>query len=217
MLFGLLQQSAPVYSVTVPAETPDVASIIYLAKQTFGEDTIDATTVHNSYRKNPYCGLIVKDAQNNVLGYMDFFLMKPETFDAFLDGKTSENHFESSDILPYGDPAAGNRVYLGGIVVFSDSANERGRIVQILLNGFARLMLAKYVNKDNTMDAYATGFSGQGLALLERLGFERLNDGTQRMDGLPLYRYHMSKSALEHLAQKNVRAERSYRLDIRDV
>lgn len=216
MLLSFLQQSPPTHSITIPAETPDVESAIHLAARAFGEATINPGTIYDSYRKNPYCHVIVKDNRNNVLGYTDFFLLRPETFDAFLAGEITENHIVSADILPYGDPSAGNRIYLGGIVVFSDSASERGRIVQMLLNGFARLMLARYVTQENPIDAYAAGFSGQGLALLERLGFGCVGEGSQRKDGQPLYHYHMTKPAVEYLAQQTLRAERNCRLEILD-
>ena len=212
----MLFNSKPSYSITTPAETSDVDSVIYLAREAFNDSTINATTVYDSYRKNPYCHLIVKDTANNIVGYTDFFLLRPQTFEAFLQGRITESHFVSDDILPFGSPEAHNRIYLGGIAVFTPFGSERGRIVQILLHAFTKLMLAKYITPENPeFTAYATGYSPEGLSLLERLGFTLISAGDTREDHQPLYQGKLNHATLTALANRFSRAERHYTLELR--
>ena len=213
MLFGAPKIT---HTITVPADVSDVDSTIYLASQVYGGETMNPSTLHEAYRKNPYSHLIVKDTKDNVLGYLDFFQLKSAVFEAFLQGTTTENYFEPSDVLAYGDPAAANRMYLAGMAAFTESWSERGRIVQMLLNGFARLLLAKYIPHAEYIEVYATGFSEEGSRLLQRTGFQCLNDGSARKDEQPLYRSAMDKAALQALANMTDRAERTCRLDIRN-
>ncbi len=212
----MLFSSAPRYDITTPAESSDVDSVIYLAREAFNDSTINATTVYDSYRKNPYCHLIAKDSANNIVGYTDFFLLRPATFDAFLQGRITESHFVSDDILPFGSPEAHNRIYLGGIAVFTPFGSERGRILQVLLHAFTQLMLAKYITPETPeYTAYATGYSQDGLNLLNRLGFTLMAPGEGREDNQPLYSGKLNQASLTAMANHFARAQRHYTLELR--
>ncbi len=191
----------PQYVIDIPTDYHDLDSVVSMSSSTFGDTNIDLGVLRDAYRRNPYSHICLKDTDDNLRGFLDFFLLAPETFDAFVAGTTEEALFTSKDILAYEDYAAQERIYLGAIVAYNSSGKaENGRSAQMMLYAFARLMLEKYgIAEGRTLQGYACGYSPEGVTLLERMGFTRVNDGSTRRDKYPLYTKTMDKADAERL------------------
>lgn len=191
----------PEHLIDIPTDYQDLDSVVGMSSTTFGETNIDLGVLRDAYRRNPYSHICLKDNDDNLRGFLDFFLLAPDTFDAFIAGTTEEALFTSKDILAYEEHAAQERIYLGAIVAYNSlSKSENGRSAQMMLYAFARLMLEKYgLNQGRTLQGYACGYSQEGVTLLERMGFTRLNDGADRRDKYPLYTKTLTKADAEKL------------------
>ncbi len=191
----------PQYVIEIPTDYHDLDSVVTMSSSTFGETNIDLGVLRDAYRRNPYSHICLKDKSDTLYGFLDFFMLAPDTFDAFIAGATEEGLFTSKDILSYEDSAKEDRIYLGAIVAYnSESKSENGRSAQMMLYAFARLMLEKYgLAEGRTLQGYACGYSPEGVVLLERMGFTRLTDGADRRDKYPLYTKTLDKADAEKL------------------
>ncbi|TKW61504.1 MAG: hypothetical protein DI628_02465 [Blastochloris viridis] len=208
----------PGYVIDIPTDYHDLDSVVSMSSTTFGETNVDLGVLRDAYRRNPYSHICLKDTDDNLCGFLDFFLLAPDTFDAFVEGTTEEGLFTSKDILPYEEYAAQNRIYLGAIVAYnSNSKAENGRAAQTMLYAFARLMLEKYgVAEGHVWQGYACGYSPEGVTLLERMGFTRVNDGADRRDKYPLYTKTLNKDDAEALIRTCERfSQRNCKLTLR--
>lgn len=202
----------PEYVIEIPTDYQDLDSVVSMSSSTFGDTNIDLGVLRDAYRRNPYSHICLKDSADNLRGFLDFFLLAPETFDAFMAGTTEEALFTSKDILAYEEHAAQSRIYLGAIVAYNSSSKaENGRTAQMMLYAFARLMLEKYgFAEGRTMQGFACGYSQEGIVLLERMGFTRISDGAERRDKYPVYTKTLTKADAEELARTCERFSQRY-------
>jgi hypothetical protein len=173
-----------------------------LARDYFGENSINPTRVSRMYAKNPETLITVYDEQGCIDGYVDYFPLAPEVGVKLADGSIDEREILESAILAFPDwrkLGSGRHIYLAGVVVDEESPHERGQRLQMLIWSVATIL--RELGFDGPNDrfcAIATAYSDSGARLLEKLGFSDAN--TQNKLG-KVYMREVGPSDVDNLLQ----------------
>lgn len=192
-----------IYLVDIPCTPAQLDDAIEVAQYYFGSDALPPPVVRRTYRINPYSFIVIRDAFGKVVGYVDNFCIADEFFERFISGDLIESELTPEMFAGAEQIEKLGRLYIGGIAIRSKSKFEIGKLTKCLLYCGCEVLLKKYMKSVDSIVLYATGFTKEGQALLEDLGFGLVQEGKDRRDGAPLYWLHVTRTAVSKYRRNN--------------
>jgi hypothetical protein len=183
----ILPEKGPAYAITIPADAADLEGAISLAKEAFGSNTIAPAVVREAFARNEFFIAIAKDTTGKIIGFVDYYILTAAAMDQILGGTIKESDFTKDHLAPMNEIEAARALYIGGIYVALDSEIERGRVVGGLVTAIMKLIRSKVVSDKTNVRMYAAAYGSKGIPILDRLGFNRINDAGKRADESALY------------------------------
>lgn len=164
----------------------------HLAHEIFGNLGIIPTDRYESWLlKNPYILACLVNSGGEVVGYFDVLPLKSEFMEGFIRGTLTELDIRHEDILPPQHAKRCKRLYIAGIVVRDSNAFTARRHAKHLMWGLLQY-LDHFYGAPSARQVYASGGTKEGRQILQRFGFEMVQEASARRDKQALFVVSMS-------------------------
>jgi hypothetical protein len=173
------------YEIIVPPPPWAKRKSYEIAEQKFGSDTIPPAQLDEITRLNPN-SLLILTFGGAVVGYTDFYVLKPESLEKFIGGELTERELKPEMIVPHPKRGTVTDIYMAGITVIDCHTYEGKRQASMLIWALVDLLAQCFLD-ERPVRLFALGWSGEGRGLLEKAGFQRIRTAKPRRDGYPLY------------------------------
>ncbi len=178
----------------VPKSSEEFSRVLRVEQDLFGALSIPPSTSHEIFKTFPEIYTAIFDSNGVVAAYSSGYPLKQKWAEAFIAGQITEPELEPSMLLRKHDCLDGAYVYIGSVVVrtYYDPF-IKAALLAGLLSWRIKQLQASSIKR---ISAIMTPVTEGGLKLIHYAGARKLNDGTNRKDGYPVYGCAISSTFL---------------------
>jgi len=175
-----------------PADRGLAEQASHLAHEIFGNLGIIPTERYESWLvKNPNILACLVNSSGEVVGYFDVLPLRSDFMEGFIRGTLTELDIRHEDILPPQHARRCKRLYIAGIVVRDSGSYTARRHAKHLMWGLLQY-LDHFYGAPSERHVYASGGTKEGRQILQRFGFQLVQEASVRRDKQALYVVSMS-------------------------
>ena len=188
------------YICGVPKTLAEFVKIMDVEKALFGDHALSLEASVELFKRRPDIYTAVVCPNGSIAAYLTAYPLKPKCAEALIEGEVTEPELTPDMLLTQHDKLEGSCVYIGSVVVDSKFNPILKTILLVSLGQFyIRPLQAAAVRRHSVI---MTAASKDGKQLMNWIGAEKLNDGTNRKDGLDVYGRTISQGFLYRACAK---------------
>lgn len=198
-----------------PATRDDLEWIFRLQIDTYSpQHAVARRTLEQWYGCNPD-GFSVLQLNGRKIGHITFVPLRPEILKSFLQGTVLEQDIQEDGLYTPEEKHLVKNLYVESIII--DSPKEPATLpikaLTCLAYDFVSLM-RRVCDPTNLENIYALAASGRGESFMNRLGFDQVKSGLERMDrrGLYVVKFSTLQAKIQELYNRRVRPNQKRQL-----